>query len=108
MLSDGCMVYALEYKMAMEANSKLAPYIWSRVLGIYFYDKTGHAVTVFVYKNYTFVYNPGVGSYLLYDRPIYDPLQLAELIFPYENIRSAYFTEPTFLLQYQQESLTFY
>jgi hypothetical protein len=105
MLPDGCMVYALQYKMAMEATSKLAPYIWSRVLGIYFYDKTGHAVTVFVYKNNTFVYNPGVGSYLLYERPIYDPLQLAEIIFPYENIRNAYFIEPTLLLQYQTHSL---
>lgn len=107
MLPDGCMVYALEYKMALEASSKLAPYIWSRVLGIYFYDKTRHAVTVFVYKNSTFVYSPGLGSYLLYERPIYDPLLLAELIFPYENIRDAYFTEPTLLLHYQREFLQY-
>ena len=107
MLSDGCMVYALHHKMAMEANEKLKPYLWSRVLAIHFYNKVGHAVNVFVYKNYTFVYDPGLGSYPLYERPIYDPLQLAELIFPYENIRTAYYTEPTLLLQYQTTSLQY-
>lgn len=104
MLEDGCMIYALQYKMAAEAVEKLKPYLWTRVLGIYFYDKTGHAVTIFVYKNFTYVYNPGVGTYMIYERPIYDPLQLAEIIFPYENIKKAYFVEPTFLLQYQTNS----
>jgi len=103
-LEDGCMVYALEYKMAAEAVDRLRPYLWTRVLGVYFYDKVGHAVTILVYKKYTYVYDPGVGTYMLYDRPVYDPLQLAELLFPYENIKKAYFIEPTFLLQYQSNS----
>lgn len=103
MLEDGCMIYALEYKMALEAVEKLEPYLWTKVLGVYFLDKTGHAVTIFIYKNYTYVYNPGKGTYMIYERPIYDPLQLAEIIFPYENIRTAYFIEPTFLLQYQSD-----
>lgn len=106
-LSDGCMVYAVHHKMAMEANEKLKPYLWSRVLAIHFYNKVGHAVNVFVYKNFTFVYNPGLGSYPLYERPIYDPLQLAEMIFPETPIKRAYFLEPTFLLQYQTESLQY-
>jgi hypothetical protein len=103
MLSDGCMVYALHHKMAMEANEKLEPYLWSRVLAIHFYEKVGHAVNVFVYKNHTFVYDPGLGSYPLYDRPIYDPLQLAEIIYPDSPIKRAYFLEPTLLLQYQTQ-----
>lgn len=104
MLPDGCMVYAVHHKMALDANKKLEPYLWSRVLAIHFYNKVGHAVTVFVYKNFTFVYNPGLGSYPLYERPIYDPLQLAEIIFPETPIKKAYFLEPTMLLQYQTMS----
>lgn len=104
-LPDGCLVYAVHQKMAFDANEKLDPYIWSRVLAIHFYNKVGHAVTVFVYKNNTFVYNPGLGSYPLYDRPIYDPLQLAEIIFPDTPIKKAYFLEPTMLLHYQHNHL---
>lgn len=107
-LEDGCMVYALHHKMAMEANERLEPYLWSRVLAIHFYNKVGHAVNVFVYKNNTFVYNPGLGSYLIYQRPIYDPLQLAEIIFPDTPIKKASFLEPTFLLQYQTEPASIY
>jgi len=102
-LPDGCVVYSIYHKMALEANEKLEPYLWSRVLAIHFYNKVGHAVNVFVYKNNTFVYNPGLGTYPIYERPIYDPLQLAEIIFPDTPIRRAYFLEPTLLLQYQKE-----
>jgi hypothetical protein len=104
-LPDGCVVYAIHHKMAMEANEMLTPNLWSRVLAIHFYSKVGHAVNVFVYKNNTFVYDPGTGTYPIYDRPIYDPLQLAEIIYPDTEIRRAYFLEPTFLLQYQTEAL---
>jgi hypothetical protein len=104
-LPDGCVVYSLHHKMAMEANEMLMPYLWSRVLAIHFYGKVGHAVNVFVYKNHTFVYDPGTGTYPIYERPIYDPLQLAEIMYPDTPIRRANFLEPTFLLQYQTESL---
>lgn len=108
MLPDGCMVYAIHHKMAIDANEKLTPYLWSRVLAIHFYNKVGHAVTVFVYKNFTFVYNPGLGSYPLYERPIFDPLQLAEMVFPDTPIKKAYFLEPTMLLHYQTDSFSIY
>jgi hypothetical protein len=104
-LPDGCMVYSIHHKMALDANDLLTPYLWSRVLAIHFYGKVGHAVNVFVYKNNTFVYDPGLGSYPLYDRPIYDPLQLAEILYPDTPIRKAYFLEPTFLLNYQGDVL---
>lgn len=94
--------------MAMEANEMLAPYLWSRVLAIHFYNKVGHAVNVFVYKNFTFVYDPNIGSYPIYERPIYDPLQLAEILYPKIPIKRAYFLEPTFLLHYQTNSFQIY
>lgn len=106
-LSNGCLIYSLTHKMVMESNEMLEPYLWSRVLAVHFPNKIGHAVNVFVYKNNTFVYDPNVGTYPIYDRPIYDPLQLAEIIFSDIPIKKAYFLEPTFLLQYQTESLPY-
>ncbi len=106
MLDDGCLIYSLHHKLAMESNELLEPYLWSRVLAIHFYNKVGHAVNVFVYKNNTFVYDPNIGSYPLYERPIYDPLQLAEILYPKIPIKKAYFLEPTFLLHYQTDSFT--
>ena len=101
-VGNGCLIYSLHHKMAIEANRQLEPYLWSRVLAVHFPNKVGHAVNVFVYKNFTFVYDPNVGTYPLYERPIYDPLQLAEIIFPKVPVLKAYFLEPTLLLQYQQ------
>lgn len=104
-LPDGCMVYSIHHKMALDANEKLKPYLWSRVLAIHFYGKVGHAVNVFIYENNTFIYDPGLGTRPIYERPIYDPLQLAEIMYPNTPIKKAYFLEPTLLLQYQTESL---
>ena len=105
-LGNGCMVYALQHQMVLQSNEMLEPYLWSRVLAIHFPKRIGHAVNVFVYKNNTFVYDPAIGTYPLYDRPIYDPMQLAEIMYPKIPIRKAYFLEPTFLLQYQVDSFT--
>ena len=105
-LENGCMIYSLTHKMAMESNQMLEPYLWSRILAIHFPNKLGHAVNVFVYKNYTYVYDPNIGTYPLYNRPIYDPLQLAEILYPGITIRKAYFLEPTLLLHYQMNPST--
>ena len=103
-LDNGCLIYSLHHKMVMESNEMFEPYLWSRVLAIHFPKKIGHAVNIFVYKNHTFVYDPNVGSYPIYERPIYDPLQLAEIIYPNIPVVRAYFLEPTLLLQYQYNS----
>lgn len=105
-LANGCMIYSLTHKMVMESNKLLEPYLWSRILAIHFPNKLGHAVNVFVYKNYTYVYDPNIGTYPLYNRPIYDPLQLAEILYPDVPIRKAYFLEPTLLLHYQMNPST--
>jgi len=108
MLDDGCMIYSLHHKLAMQAKNTLDDKLWSKVLAIHFYGKVGHAVNVFHYENFTYVYDPNVGSYPLYERLVYDPLELAEIIYPKIPIRRAYFLEPTFLLQYQTDAFRIY
>ena len=103
-LDNGCAIYAIHFKMSNEARELLEPYVWSRVLAIQFYGKVGHAVTVFHYKNITYIYDYNLGTYPIYERYIYDPLEIAEIIFPKLPIRKAYYLEPTFLLQYQTDS----
>lgn len=107
LLDDGCLIYSLHHKLAMQANDLLKDKLWSKVLAIHFYGKVGHAVNVFHYENFTYVYDPNVGTYPLYERLIYDPLELAEIIYPKIEIKKAYFLEPTFLLQYQTQTLQY-
>jgi uncharacterized membrane protein YoaT (DUF817 family) len=104
LLKDGCVVESLYFHHAIQAKEKLDDYIWSRVLCIFFYGMVeGHAVTVFVYKNITWVYDPNKGSYKVTNYPLYDPLMIAEIAFPKLFIKKAYYIEPTLLLQYQHE-----
>jgi len=103
-LDNGCAIYAIHFKMSNEARNLLEPYVWSRVLAIQFYGKVGHAVTVFHYNNITYIYDYNIGTYPIYERYIYDPLDIAEIIFPNLPIRKAFYLEPTFLLHYQTDS----
>jgi hypothetical protein len=100
-IDNGCLVYSLHFKYAIEAQKKLEPYLWTRVLAVQFYNTiSGHAVTVFVYKNMTFVYDPNVGSFIVATYPLYDPLTIAEICFPKLSVHSAMFLEPTLTLNY--------
>lgn len=105
MLDNGCLVQSLYFQQAIQAKEMFHEQVWSRVLCIYFYGGiTGHAVTVFVYKNITWVYDPNRGSYPVANYPLYDPLMIAEICFPKLFIKKAYYIEPTLLLHYQKES----
>lgn len=98
-MDHGCLVYALEYKYALEAERRLNPYLWTRILAIQFQGTlTGHAVTVFIHSNITFVYDPNRGSFLVAPYPLYDPLTIAEICFPKLIISKAAFLEPTITL----------
>ena len=98
-MDHGCLVYSLEYKYALEAERRLNPYLWTRVLAIQFQGAlTGHAVTVFIHSNITFVYDPNRGSFPVAFYPLYDPLIIAEICFPKLVIRKAAFLEPTITL----------
>ena len=98
-MDHGCLIYALEYKYALEAERRLSPHLWTRVLAVHFYGAlTGHAVTVFVYSNITFVYDSNRGSFPVAFYPLYDPLTIAEICFPKLVVRKAAFVEPTITL----------
>jgi hypothetical protein len=99
-LENGCLVYSLHFKMALEANRKLAPHFWTRTLAIQFSNRLGHAVVVFVYMNMTFIYDPAQGSFVAAAYPLYEPKPLAEIAYPNSRVTQAYFLEPTFTLHY--------
>jgi hypothetical protein len=102
MLDEGCLVESLYFQQAVHAKEKLEGQIWSRVLCIHFYGTvTGHAVTVFIHKNITWVYDPNKGSFVVANYPLYDPFTIAEICFPKLVIRKAFYIEPTLLLHYQ-------
>jgi hypothetical protein len=102
MLDEGCLIQSLYFQQAIQAKEMLEEQLWTRVLCIYFYGQiTGHAVTVFVHKNITWVYDPNRGSFPVANYPLYDPLMIAEICFPKLVIRKAYYIEPTLLLHYQ-------
>jgi hypothetical protein len=101
MLDDGCLVHALYFQQTIQAKEMLEEFMWTRVLCIHFYGMVeGHAVTVFVYKNITWVYDPNKGSFPVAHFSLYDPLMIAELAFPKLSIKKAYYIEPTLLLHY--------
>lgn len=100
MLDDGCLVHSLYFQQTILANHMLDDYMWSRVLCIQFYGKLGHAVTIFIYKNVTWIYDPNRGSFPIANYPLYDPYDAAEIAFPKLPIKKAYYIEPTFLLHY--------
>jgi len=108
MLDEGCLVHALQFKYALEAQEMLGEYLWSRILAIQFYGAIGHAVTVFVYENNTYVYDPNRGSFIVAGYPLYDPLMIAEICFPDSFIKRAHYLEPTMLLHYQYRSYSIY
>ena len=104
MLDEGCLIQSLYFQQAIQAKEMLGDQIWSRVLCMYFYGGiAGHAVTVFVYKNVTWVYDPNRGSFPVAHYPLYDPLMISEICFPKLFIKKAYYIEPTLLLHYQKE-----
>lgn len=106
MLNDGCFVHSLYFQHAVQAQQTLDQFVWARVLCIHFYGQLGHAVTVFIHKNVTWVYDPNRGSFPVARYPMYDPLTIAEICFPKLAIKEAYYVEPTFLLHYQNDAFT--
>jgi hypothetical protein len=105
LLDDGCLIQSLYFQQTQLAKEMLDEFMWSRVLAIHFYGMIeGHAVTVFVYKNITWVYDPNKGSYPVAHFPLYDPLMIAEIAFPKLSIKKAYYIEPTLLLNIPPKS----
>jgi len=101
MLDDGCLVQSLYFHQSTMAKEMLEQFMWTRVLCMHYHGSIeGHAVTVFIYKNITWVYDPNRGSFPVAQFPLYDPLMIAELAFPKLFVKKAYYIEPTLLLNY--------
>lgn len=106
MIHDGCFIQSLYFQHVIQAQQTLEQFIWARVLCIQFYGKLGHAVTIFIHKNVTWIYDPNRGSFPIANYPMYDPKMAAEIAFPKLTIKEAYYVEPTFLLHYQNNAFT--
>lgn len=99
-MENGCLVYALHFKMVLDGQERLEPHLWTRIVAIKFSNNLGHAILVFVYNNMTFIYDPAQGSFVAARYPLYDPKILAEIAYPNTAVVGAAFLEPTLTLNY--------
>jgi hypothetical protein len=94
-LNNGCLIYSIQYQYALIAKKILGDSdVWAKII---FFKvkgaKSGHAVTLYIYKNSTYIYDPAVASYQLYQFPIYDPYKIAQRINPLSQIEWAEYAE---------------
>lgn len=98
-LNNGCLIYAIQYQYAIEAKNILnESNVWAKIL-LYRLKgaKSGHAVTLYVYKNKTYVYDPAFASYQLSEYPIYNPYRIAQLMHPLSKVLWAEYAENVLL-----------
>jgi CDP-glycerol glycerophosphotransferase (TagB/SpsB family) len=98
-LENGCLIYAIQYKYAVEAQNILSESnVWAKVL-LYRLanNKSGHAVTLYVYKNKTYVYDPAIASYQLTEFPVYNPYKIVSIMHPLSKIAWAEYAEDVLL-----------
>jgi hypothetical protein len=98
-LNNGCLIYAIQYQHAIEAKNILnESNVWAKILLYKLKDaKSGHAVTLYVYKNKTYVYDPAFASYQLSEYPIYNPYRIAQLMHPLSKVLWAEYAENVLL-----------
>lgn len=61
--------------------------------------KSGHAVLLFIHHNVTYAFDPGRGTFTLSYFPIYDPWDVAELLYPFEDVIFAKYAETAMIYQ---------
>ncbi len=94
-LKNGCLIYSIQYQHALTAKNILNESdVWAKIL-LYKLkgEKSGHAVTLYVYKNSTYVYDPAFSSYQLAQFPIYEPYKVIQLMHPMSKILWAEYAE---------------
>jgi CDP-glycerol glycerophosphotransferase (TagB/SpsB family) len=94
-LNNGCLIYAIQYQYAIEAENILnESNVWAKIL-LYKLKgaKAGHAVTLYVYKNSTYVYDPAFASYQLTQFPVYEPYKIVQLMHPMSKVDWAEYAE---------------
>lgn len=98
-LNNGCLIYAIQYQYALEAKNILNDSnVWAKII-LYKVQgaRSGHAVTLYIYKNSTYVYDPAFASYQLAEYPIYDPYKIAQWMHPMSKIAWAEYAENVLL-----------
>jgi putative VirB-like lipoprotein len=91
-----CMVNAIGFQDAYNADKKFDPYRWSQVLAVFIENKKlGHAICVYQYKNRIMVYDNERGSWTLTkDLTLKDkPEELAKLWMPSAKFKYAAYYE---------------
>ncbi len=94
-LNNGCLIYAIQYQYAIEAKNILnESNVWAKIL-LYKLKgaKAGHAVTLYVYKNSTYVYDPAFASYQLTQFPVYEPYKIVQIMHPMSKVEWAEYAE---------------
>ena len=94
-LNNGCLIYAIQYQHALIAKNILNESdVWAKIILYKLQgEKYGHAVTLYVYKNSTYVYDPAFASYQLSHFPIYEPYKIVQLMHPMSKILWAEYAE---------------
>ena len=94
-LKNGCLIYSIQYQHALTAKNILNESdVWAKIILYKLQgEKTGHAVTLYVYKNSTYVYDPAFASYQLSHFPIYSPYKIVQLMHPMSKIEWAEYAE---------------
>lgn len=98
-LNNGCLIYSIQYQHALIAKKILGDSdVWAKIL-LYRLKgaKSGHAVTLYVYKNKTYVYDPAFASYQLSEFPIYNPYKIVQLMHPLSKVLWAEYAENVLL-----------
>lgn len=98
-LNNGCLIYAIQYQYALEAKNILnESNVWVKII-LYKVKgaKSGHAVTLYIYRNSTYIYDPAITSYQLAEYPIYDPYKIAQWMNPLSKIEWAEYAESVML-----------
>jgi hypothetical protein len=98
-LNNGCLIYSIQYQHALKAKKILGESeVWAKVI-IYkvLGAKAGHAVTLYIYKNSTYVYDPAFASYQLAQFPVYNPYKVAKMMHPMNDIAWAEYAENVML-----------
>ena len=98
-LNNGCLIYAIQYQHALQSQNILnESNVWAKIL-LYRLagNKSGHAVTLYVYKNKTYVYDPAFASYQLTEFPVYNPYKIVQLMHPLGKVLWAEYAENVLL-----------
>lgn len=100
-LENGCVIYALNFKSTLKGGYLLDEVdVWNKMIFLKTKRmKAGHAVLLFIHDNVTYAFDPGRGTFTLAYYAIYDPWDIAELLYPTDTIIFAKYAETAMIYQ---------